>query len=397
LLTCDRSPEAQRLDDQLRQTGAALLSPEGKRRYDTELRRSFEIGQTPESEPVLPTARQSPGQPDQPEQPTARKTTEQDATASYKLALAFARANKIDLEEDHRGMVYGNQRAAKASLTAWQQALPKAASAYRPSGAFSLEAMAWMSVGSLAAALAEAIVIAPVALVLTKVALLMLNTDGSEDAISTPAMVCVVFPASTIMFLVGLATAMGAGWLCGWAISRIGRTAQNRNIAAAVIFAGVASIMGYAVAWGVYGGTLSRGFDIAVVAVMAPVAIVCSAIAAVKAVREAKFCERCRDYMQPKPLKKMRLGSMRAMVLTVEQKKRDAVPGIMEMLPGDDGELILFPCRNCQRSYVELVANFSCKYFVGETLQKSYRRSWRVLSTKLTAKGSTMYKRYASG
>jgi hypothetical protein len=220
-------------------------------------------------------------------------------------------------------------------------------------------------------------------------------------------------------FILSYAIALGTfglaflvtGFVPGWCIRQFGQWGKNRNIAAPVLLAILASIVPvialvvcylhidsarldklltdrqfrpfvdspFVWCW------LWRPFFLVSSFVGLLGAMGAAAVVAADGVMAAKFCENCQSFMGTRS-KTVNFGCLRAFLRALQKGRIDVVESLLQGHSGWEGEVRLCSCPSCSRGYLEVIAKHKVHVpGVGYALAHERIASWLTVSRELCA------------
>jgi hypothetical protein len=313
----------------------------------------------------------------------------------------FACEEGIDLNES-----FGDALPSLAQLAAMTAEMPKVESAYQPSGALPTTALLLMVLGSVVGCAVGAIagaVIAGVGLALSAALCPgLLHQLGAHFA----------FILSFAIALGALLLAfLAAGFVPGWCIRQFGQWGKNRNIAAPVLLAILASMVPVIALLVCYLHIdsarldkfltdrqfrpfvdspfvwlwLSRPFFLVSSFVGLLTAAATAGVVAAHGVMAAKFCENCQSFMGTRS-KTVNFGCLRAFLRALQKGRIDVMESLLQGHSGWEGEVRLCSCPSCSRGYIEVTAKHKVYVpGVGYTPARESIVSWLTVSRELCA------------
>jgi hypothetical protein len=325
------------------------------------------------------------------------------------MGQLFAREEGLDLDEKFVRTV-ANESEANAELDKWRSEMPAVPSAYEPSGALPASAVLFLLLGSVVGCVAgffAAAVIGSVGLGIAGA--IFLNSD-------LPGIVRFVGPI--LLFLFTTVSAYSAtGWVSAWCTTWIGEWGKNRNVLAAALLSGIASVIpgvfvcacffnshfftGHQSSLEKVAGEVSPWLAswlfsnlFAVISAVLGIFIAPSTAAyfALTRVQSVKFCEHCNSFMRASGAKELTLGCLRGLVRAVRKGRLDVATSLLHGPSWGDGVARLYYCRRCSRGYLEVIvtywAHWKAKqiptyYSPAEPTEK--KEAWLVVSCELAA------------
>ncbi|WP_166831700.1 hypothetical protein [Thalassoroseus pseudoceratinae] len=386
-------PMLQALQMKVIAAATTLADVKAKERYDNRLRRlspRSKMRTTPNA-PLLP-ARSVSRPPNYP--PQNRVTTKASKPVSSikplwsrnemrdsanRLALRY----KINTNQRH-GKVEDNSGdlLAKAVIKQFQQEMPQVASVYQPDGAMEEGGISSLTIGAIWGSLAAAVMLA-IGAWITIWAPLMLVEGRTSMHSSVPA--CCRIVAFLFALVGGTAVSVAAGVTCAEFIHHFGRMASCRNRSLAAKFAVGSSACAFA-----YIYFLPAGFDWArgllrlhwFFQLVFFYFLVSAAYTHIRQlINEAMFCEKCQEYMEPRPLRNLRYGALKLLTRAIRSGDQQAAFGVFCSPSGEAGESKLLVCPQCQSGVLEVTLKDSVSFrFNG--LDQSQKLNWLVVSQR---------------
>jgi hypothetical protein len=317
--------------------------------------------------------------------------------ASPQEALGHLFASDEGIAPDRAfNQTVADESEAQSQLSEWSEEMPAVESSYIPSGKLPRRALGFLIVGSLAGSVAGLIggaFVAPVGGLFGAVGWFLFRIQGHHTELWY------------LVVSLGLgAWVVAASWLSAACTTLFGDWGKNRNVFAAVAFAFLSSSLALLFAGILYfwvGKPIvtKHGWDNdlfvyggGILGAIAPFLV---AIFAAQHVLAAKFCEDCELYMDAATLKNLRLGGMQAMVRALAKGRLDVAVSLLHAPDGHDGDVRLFTCPSCSRSYLEITAVFKAFWKDWKMSTKEKVQSWLVASHELTG-AETAHLREAS-
>jgi hypothetical protein len=317
-------------------------------------------------------------------------------TPPEQIGQQFACEEGIDLNETFGGTVPSQMQA-----DGLRTEMPEVASAYQPSGALPTTALPLLLIGSVVGCVGGAIagaVIAGGGLALSAVLF-----PALRDIAGIVHMVCFGIPLCSL----ALAFAV-TGLVSAWCTTQFGQWGKNRNIAAAVWLAVLASMVPVFALAAYYrpldklltdGGLppflnspflwlwLSLPFFVVSSIVGLGLASATAGFFAAYRVAAVKFCESCQSTMGSCS-KTLSLGRLRALVRALRKGRMDVLESLLHGPPGWEGEVRLYSCASCSCGYLEVTAQHKVRSEGGGPYGRhpiEISNSWLVVSCELNA------------
>jgi hypothetical protein len=317
-------------------------------------------------------------------------------TAPEQIGQQFACEEGIDLNETFGGTVPSQRQA-----DALRMEMPEVGTAYHPSGELPTTALLLLLLGSVVGCVGGAIAGALIAS--AGLALSAVLFPALRDIAGLVHIVCfgIPFIALALAFAVtGLVSA-----LC---TTQFGQWGRNRNIAAAVWLAALASTVPVIALAAYYrpldklftdGGLppflnspflwlwLSLPFFIVSSLVGLVLASAVAGFCAAYRVAAVKFCESCQSTMGSCS-KTLSLGRLRALVRALRKGRMDVVESLLHGPPGWEGKVHLYSCAACSCGYLEVTAQHQARSEGGGPYGShpiELTNSWLVVSCELNA------------
>jgi hypothetical protein len=285
---------------------------------------------------------------------------------------------------------------AEGHLSHWQNAMPVARSAYKPSGKLPFGAVVRMMVGtvygSIAGGLAGAILAA-----LTLKALYWIAGFGFSSR----------WYGLTLMGSVAFA-GIGVAWAAACGIPAVivaarGKAGKNRSPGAAAAFGAASAFLALVglrlilywlgTRYGFEGGnaiieTVAGTGTAAIIAfgLLLPLGTAVGGAGAADEATSAKFCEQCEEFMAPETLQQISLEGARRLSELLKRGDVGSAAGVIQATPGPPGKggcPALFECRKCGNGFLELRVHFEEKCKGERGASQTLSASWLAGSAKL--------------
>lgn len=308
----------------------------------------------------------------------------------------FAKEHRIDLADKRRDTVISEAAAGKF-LEKIDAQMPEVSSAYQASGIFPASAFFPMAAGTVVGGVAGAVglIIAAAVCSIVVVPIFFLN-------IALYQLGCIWFLARSALFIAGivaLLVAFGtAGAIAAVVVAIFSRAGKNRNANAcatcSVIAAGLAVLIVGSALW-IYAGDILATWGpsdvketeaeaaLLLVGVLGGMAAMLYArYFSLDHAKSERFCEECQLYMVTKPIQRLSLGGMKAVVTAIGENKLPLAASICRACTGEDGRIALSACPGCSKGYFEAALETSVRWQKGDQV-KTTQRSRCVASVAL--------------
>ena len=365
----------ERYDARLR--GARSLS--GSRRLATPNRKSNQVS----TEKIDTTSRIREPQPNLETAPLGKTLWSQ--TEMRDAAKHLAHRYGINVNQRHASIeVDVTNQQTQIILEHFQKEVPKVESVYRPNGGIDEGGKSSLSIGAFWGTLAGAITLILGAWI-TVWAPLMLVDQRTSSGESAPA--CCHVVAFAFALAGGVTVAVAAGVFCAELIHQFGRMASCRDRDLAGRFAMVSGASAFGIVyflptqfnWARGLMQLHWLFQIGFLYI-----VVSSAKTHVhQLIEQAKFCEHCHRYMEPRPIRNLRFGALQTISRAFREGNLEAGLGAYCLPAGDAGDTNFMVCPSCQSGVLEVTFNDTVKFQEGGQ-KRSLKLQWLAVSRRTT-------------
>ena len=281
---------------------------------------------------------------------------------------------EVDVKNQHTQII----------LERFEKEVPKVESVYHPNGGIDEGGKSSLTIGAFWGTLAGAITLILGAWI-TVWAPLMLVDQRTSSGESAPA--CCRVVAFAFALAGGVTVAVAAGMLCAELTHQFGRMASCRDRDLAGQFAMVSGLSAFGIVY-----FLPTQFDWArglmqlhwLFQIGFLYIVVSSAKTHVhQLIEQAKFCEQCHRYMEPRPIRNLRFGALQTICRAFREGNLEAGLGAFCLPAGEAGNTNFMVCPSCQSGVLEVTLNDSVKFQEGDQ-ERSLKLQWLAVSRRTT-------------